>query len=247
MSREGLLKLLLSIVAMLRLGKAKRASLLVAELSLYVPESLKEGQVFLQACRDIKLGRQNHLPKAQFMDLIGQAYAFAQELLPSVRVPDDVVLPSKRARKICIGKSFDALGILQKEDLLKNLRYIHALAYDDVYALRMIRTIEAIHVQDSTLRHQPIILSNSYIPDDAIAQYATELGMQLILHRYILITRAPILTSDIKDYFRCSDVPSGFKPVGRSQRIEGSTYGILYLPEALLQHPGTSIRRWSVV
>lgn len=247
MSKEELLKLLLSIVAMLRLGKAKRASLLVAELSLYLPESLKEGQVFLQACKDIRLGKQNHLPKAHFMDLIGQAYAFAQELLPSVRVPDDVILPSKRAKKICIGHSFDSLGILQKDDLFKNLRYIHALAYDDVYALRMIRTINAVQVQDSTLRYQPIILSSSYIPDAAIAQHATDLGMQLILRRYILITRAPILTSEVRDYFRRSDVPEGLHPVGSAQRIEGSVYGVLYLPETLLNHPGVSIQKWSIV
>jgi hypothetical protein len=232
---------------MLRLGKARRASLLVAELSLHVPDSLKEGQIFLQACRDIRLGKTNHLPKSHFMDLIGQAYAFAQELLPSVRVPDDVVLPVKRGRKISIGKSFEALAILQKEDALHNLRHIHALAYDDVYALKLIRTLEVIQDIDSTVRIQPVILSNTRIPDTVVADHATELGAQIVLRRYVLLTRASILTSEIRDYFRSSDIPEGYQPVGRAQRIEGSMYGVLCLPTTLVHAQGVSIGKWSVV
>lgn len=247
MPKEELLKLLLSVVAMLRLGKARRASLLVAELSLHLPDSLQEGQVFLQACRDARLGKVNNLPRPVFMDLIGQAYAFAQELLPSVRVPDDVVLPKKRARMLSIGHSMDALALLQKEDLLSNLRYIHALAYDDVYALKMIRTLTVVKDANSTICYQPVILSSSHIPESVVANYATDLGMQIVLRQYVLITRAPVLTSDLRDFFQGSDIPEGYQAVGRAQRIEGARYGLLCLPTDLIKAPGVTIGKWSVV
>lgn len=243
-----MLRLLLSIVAMLRLGKCRRASLLVAELSLHIPDSLIEGKIFLQACRDVKLGKVNRLPKAQFMDLIGQAYLFAQEIVPSVRVPEDVILPAnKRGRMVSIGHSFDKLAILNNETDLTKLRIVHALAYDDVYALKMIKSLEVIRDSDTTLRYQPVILSSCYIPEALISTFAVDLGMQLVLNRYVLITRAPILTSNIRDYFRRSDIPEGFLPVGKAQRIEAGEYGILCLPAAVVRDTSVRIGKWSVV
>ena len=242
-----MLKLLLSVVAMLRLGKSRRASLLVAELTLHVPDSLHEGRVFLQACRDVRLGKVNRLPKEQFMDLIGQAYAFAQELTPSVRIPDDVILPTKRSRMISLGHSFDKLAILQREDDLANMRLVHALAYDDVYALKMIQSLYAIRDESTTLRYQPIILSSWRIPESLVANYATDLGMQIVLRYYVLITRAPVLTSTLRDFFKREHIPEGYVPVGRAQRIEAGEYGLLCLPEVLVRDPHVTVGKWSVV
>lgn len=97
------------------------------------------------------------------------------------------------------------------------------------------------------MRIQPVILSNTRIPDTVVADYATELGAQVVLRRYVLLTRASILTSGIRDYFRSSDIPEGYQPVGRAQRIEGSVYGVLCLPTALVHAQGVSIGKWSVV
>lgn len=124
--------------------------------------------------------------------------------------------------------------------------FTHSL-FDDVYALKLIRTLDVMQEPGSTIRIQPVILTNSRISEDLVAQYATELGMQVILRRYILMTRAYVLTSEIRDYFRSSDIPEGFQPVGKPQRVEGSVYGVLCLPTALMKTQGVTIGKWYIV